>query len=438
MKRLLYCLLVAVTTTAHGQTVLLPERDSQVTNAAVTADEPSTPADGQNKFGVEVQLRTRGEINHGAIYPESPGQGTAHFAGERARVSFDYTRDRLQLRLSAQHTGVWGQDAMQSRQGRVALNEAWARLDMGRGFYAQVGRQQLSFDDERLLGADDWNMAGNWHDALRVGFNLGKMQTQAVVTLNQVTENVRGHYYPSGAMPYKALAMLWWHQDFDVQPIGISLLAMNLSFEAGSGGKANTRHMQTLGTHVTYRPEGWEAAASFYLQTGENRATKKVSAFMFSLAGSYDVTEEWHVRAGYDYLSGNDGRNTNQHAFDPLFGSHHRFFGAMDYFTGVVDCGLQDIHVGCTTEVARPVTLGLDYHALLCAEKIGSRSKLMGHELDLQASMQLMRDVKISAGYSRMFNTRTMDAYMGGDHRERQDWLWVQLSVSPRLFSTKW
>ena len=91
MKRLLYCLLVAVTTTAHGQTVLLPERDSQVTNAAVTADDPSTPADGQNKFGVEVQLRTRGEINHGAIYPESPGQGTANFAGERARVSFDYT-----------------------------------------------------------------------------------------------------------------------------------------------------------------------------------------------------------------------------------------------------------------------------------------------------------------------------------------------------------
>lgn len=397
----------------------------------------SAQAQEQGQFAIDAQLRTRGEYNNGALFPRIRNELPAYFANERARLTLNYTRARLQLKISAQHTGVWGQDDIKSRNGRVAMNEAWARLDLGGDFFAQVGRQQLSYDDERLLGTLDWNVAGNWHDALRLGYEHNAMKTHAVITLSQSAENVRGHYQYSGGMPYKALALLWWHQDFDVQPVGISLLALNLSTEAGSGGKSNTRHMQTLGTHITYRPQDFELATSFYWQMGENQAGKSVAAFMASIYGSYDVNPLWSARAGYDYLSGNDGRNTNQHAFNPLYGTHHKFLGAMDYFTSTVECGLQDIHAGVTTRLLRPVALSLDYHALLCAEKMGKRSKMLGHELDLQATYRLQRDVTISAGYSRMFGTSTMDFLKGGDHHLRQDWLWVQLNVTPRLFTSK-
>jgi len=395
-------------------------------------------AQEENQFAVDAQLRTRGEINNGALYPRATKEGASYFANERARLSLHYTRARLQLKVSAQHTGVWGQDDIKSRNGRVAMNEAWVRLNLWDGLSAQVGRQQLSYDDERLLGTLDWNVAGNWHDAAKLIYEHKHMQAHAVITLNQSAENVRGHFQSAGGMPYKALAMLWWHQDFDVQPVGISLLAMNLSLEAGAQGTAKTKHMQTWGTHITYHPGGYNAAASFYFQTGEEKSGKSVSAFMGSLSGDYTINTDWTVRAGYDYLSGNDGRNINQHAFNPLYGTHHKFYGAMDYFTGLVDCGLQDIHLGGTTHLTRPVTLSLDYHALLTAEPIGQRSKMLGHELDLHASMPLQKDVTVTAGYSRMFGTSTMDAFLGGNHSLRQDWLWLQLNVNPRILFTKW
>lgn len=397
----------------------------------------SAQAQETGQFDIDAQLRTRGEYNNGALFPRIRKEGAAYFANERARLSCTYTRSNLQLKVSAQHTGVWGQDDINTRNGRVAMNEAWARVNLGYGFSAQVGRQQLSYDDERLLGAQDWNVAGYWHDALRMVYEHNRMTAHAVITLNQTAENVRGHYQYSGGMPYKALAMLWWHQDFDVQPVGISLLAMNLGMQAGEVGTAKTWYMQTLGTHVTYRPEDFDVAASFYMQTGNDKAGKRVSAFMASIRGSYDITPQWSARAGYDYLSGNDGRNTNQHAFNPLYGSYHKFLGAMDYFTSMVECGIQDIQLGVTTHVTKPVSVSLDYHGLFCAEKMGKRSKTLGHELDLHASMKLQSDVTISAGYSRMFGSATTDFLKGGDHHLRQDWLWAQLSVSPRLFTSK-
>jgi hypothetical protein len=40
------------------------------------------------------------------------------------------------------------------------LNEAWAKMNFGEGFFAQLGRQSLIYDDERILGGLDWNVAG--------------------------------------------------------------------------------------------------------------------------------------------------------------------------------------------------------------------------------------------------------------------------------------
>ena len=45
------------------------------------------------------------------------------------------------------------------------MNEAWAKLNFGEGFFAQLGRQSLVYDDERILGGLDWNIAGRYHDA---------------------------------------------------------------------------------------------------------------------------------------------------------------------------------------------------------------------------------------------------------------------------------
>lgn len=93
--------------------------------------------------------------------------------------------------MSAQHVGVWGQDPQIDKNGRFILNEAWAKLDFGKGFFAQLGRQTLIYDDERILGGLDWNVAGRYHDALKLGYANKNNEIHAILAFNQNDENGR-------------------------------------------------------------------------------------------------------------------------------------------------------------------------------------------------------------------------------------------------------
>lgn len=146
---------------------------------------------------------------------------------------------------------------------------------------------------------------------------------------------------------------------------------------------------------------------------------------------------------GYDYLSGNDGRNTNDHAFNPLFGTHHKFYGAMDYFYASplsisLNPGLQDAYASCQSQIGKAVNLQLTYHYFMTAEKLSNLNKPIGHEIDLQISVRLAKDATLTAGYSTMLGTETLDVLKGGYHESWQDWAWLTLNVSPRIFSTIW
>lgn len=124
----------------------------------------------ENEFTISTQIRPRGEYRNGAISPRLEGENSAGFITNRARISMEYKRSDLIMKFSAQHVGVWGQDPQIDKNGRFALNEAWARLNFGQGFFGQAGRQALSYDDERILGGLDWNVAGRYHDALKLGY----------------------------------------------------------------------------------------------------------------------------------------------------------------------------------------------------------------------------------------------------------------------------
>lgn len=391
----------------------------------------------ENQFTVDAQLRTRGEYNNGAGTPRNEGQLPATFINNRARLSFGYQRgDNLELKFSAQHTGIWGQNDMNVEDGQASVNEAWAKLKFGDGFFAQLGRQQLVYDDERILGGLDWHVSGNWHDALRLGYESQQNKVHLILAFNQADNN-RGNYY-DGPMPYKAMQTLWYHYQASGTPLGISLMAMNLGREAGVAGNGKTKYMQTLGTDITYKPSDFDIHGAFYYQMGKNAADTKVSAWMASAKVGYKIDPVWGVNVGYDYRSGNDGDGDKDKAFDQLFGTHHKFYGFMDYFLRSVPLGLHDIQAGVTAKPSKKTSLLLNYHYFSTAQKAANDKKNLGHEIDLQVTTTLMKNVTLMAGYSTMFGTETMDLVKGGNHKSWQDWAWVTLNINPRIFSTKW
>ena len=410
----------------------------QLTTLAMAVLAVTVVAQDNNQFTVDAQLRTRGEYNNGAGTPRNEGQLPATFINNRARLSFDCQRNNnLELKFSLQNTGIWGQNGINANEAQTSINEAWAKLKFGKGFFAQLGRQQLAYDDERILGTLDWHVAGNWHDALRLGYENQLHKLHLILAMNQATSNNRDNYY-NGLMPYKNMQTLWYHYQTTDTPLGISLIAMNLGREAGEAGNGDTKYMQTFGTDVSCKPAAFDIHGAFYYQTGKNASNTKVSAWMASTKVGYHITPVWSVNAGYDYRSGNDGNSDKEKSFDQLFGSHHMFYGTMDYFTRNVPLGLQDLQAGISAKAAKSTNLQLNYHYLATVHNATTGKKILGHEIDLQTTTKLMKNVTLMAGYSTMLGTETMDAVMGGNHKSWQDWAWVSLNINPRIFSAKW
>lgn len=420
----------------------------------------------ENEFSMSAQIRPRAEYRNGALFPREEGASSASFINNRARLSLEYKRTGLSMKISAQHVGVWGQDPQIDKNGRFIMNEAWAKLESKNGFFAQLGRQTLSYDDERILGGLDWNVAGRYHDALKLGYQNAQNQLHFILAFNQNDEKNVGTFYNAVGQPYKSMQTLWYHYKAQQTPFEASLLFMNLGWETGTVEKAKTRYLQTMGTYLTFHPGNWSLNGAFYYQTGKGKPnaemlSQSVSAFMWSLTASYQIDPAWSVTVGSDYLSGNNGEGDKNKAFDPLYGTHHKFYGAMDYFyasswvSGIQAPGLWDNRIGVSFKASPTVALQANYHYFSAAQKplsqyvtvehlqdtdsnVKKLSKGLGSEIDTQVDWAIMKDVKLSAGYSFMLGTRTMDAVKGGNHKSWQDWGWVSLNINPKLFFAKW
>lgn len=400
----------------------------------------------ENRFSMSAQIRPRAEYRNGSLVPRDEGDKSVIFINNRARLSMEYVRKDLMLKISAQHVGVWGEDPQIDKNGRFIMNEAWARLNFGKGFFAQLGRQTLSYDDERILGGLDWNVAGRYHDALKLGYESKAHRLHLILAFNQNEEKtIGGTYYKAGGQPYKNMQAVWYHCQIPQIPFGTSLLFLNLGWEMGNADTedACTRYMQTLGTYLTANPEHWKMNAAFYYQTGKDKSDREVSAYMASLRIAYFFSKTWDLWLGSDYLSGNKEEGGKFKAFDPLYGTHHKFYGAMDYFyasafQGKYAPGLWDNYFGIAYKACSKVNMQLNYHYFATAVKLTDLHKKLGSEVDYQLDCTLMKDVKLSVGYSFMAGTRTMDTIKGGNHKSWQDWGWVSLNINPQILFVKW
>jgi hypothetical protein len=229
----------------------------------------------------------------------------------------------------------------------------------------------------------------------------------------------------------------------------ISFLLMNLGLEAGNSTKSEVKNLQTFGTNLSYQPGNFQLYGSFYFQTGKTVADKNASAFMLALNASYQLNPALKITAASDYLSGDDGENPDKYkAFNPLYGTHHKFYGTMDYFyigpsfLFGYNPGLWDNQLGLTYKTSPKVALALNYHYFQTATdvNVGSekQSRGLGSEWDFQVTWNAMKDVTLTGGYSAMFGNDAMKAVKGGDPSQRQDWAWISLNINPKIFITKW
>jgi len=408
---------------------------------------------GDNELTITGQLRSRAEYRDGYGAPRAEGSDPAAFINNRTRLSFDYKRDKLSLGFSAQQVGVWGQyqqvdnisgmnDAA-SNLGRMMINEAWANLNLGGGFFMKMGRQSLVYDDERILGGLDWNVAGRYHDALKLGYEDKQNKLHVIFAYNQNKESNFGNGYDATGQPYKSMATLWY-QYLANSNFNISFLVMNLGFQGSNAetGKSKMNNLQTFGTNLMYKPvSDLQLNGTFYYQTGQ-MTDQKSAAFMWAISAAYSITPALKVLIASDYLSGDDATTDKNEAFNALYGTHHKFYGTMDYFNPTPFArGLWDKQLGLSYKASPKVNLGLNYHHFSTTTDVlvnDKKQRTLGSEWDLQVTWNVMKDVGFTGGYSSFFGNDVLKAIKGGDPSKLQSWAWVSLNINPKILVTKW
>ncbi len=417
----------------------------------------------KNEFSIDLQFLGRGESRYGGmpsapVEDEEEGENVevpkSNFLLSRTRLPINFKRDWLEARVTPQHSGVWGQ----AGKGGFNLHEAWVKMATYSGMFAQVGRVALNYDDERIIGSDDWAMASSSHDVLRLGYEGHGHKAHIILAYNQNANVMEtgGSYYVNGGQPYKTMQTAWYHYDMPRLPLGASLLFMNIGMQSELNDKLDKTWFQHLaGTYVSFQPKHWKAEASYYNQFGKNEHGVKIQAWMASGKVTYMLSPKFNFTAGYDYLSGDKyfavptGHNIGMvhhdviRGFSTVYGSHHKFYGAMDFFYvsayhhGFTP-GLQNAYLGATYSPLKNLMINGSYHYFATATDLDDMDKTLGHEIEFQTGYAISRDVSVAAGASFMWGGETMKRLKRSSSKNSLRWGYITLVVNPRIFTTKW
>src|SRR5579872_7366320 len=164
------------------------------------------------------ELRARTEFRNGYGTLETIGNKPAFLTSQRARLTFNYQSSRIIFHASVQDVRVWGADAstINNADGaRLGVHEAWGELVLSNSadtsfgpspvqwFSVRIGRQELVYDDERLLGNLNWLQQARRHDAVVFKLRHNGWQVDAGAGFNQNTDafNYNGTYYMPDNIP---------------------------------------------------------------------------------------------------------------------------------------------------------------------------------------------------------------------------------------------
>ncbi|MFY0688945.1 MAG: alginate export family protein [Cyclobacteriaceae bacterium] len=399
------------------------------------------------QFSITGEIRPRSEFRNGFKKLNSDATAPAFFTEQRSRIYMDYKSDQYVVRISLQDIRIWGDtpQIFKADNGMTAISEAWGLVRFTPKVGLKIGRQIISYDNQRYLGGLEWAQQGRRHDAVvlqledgdkKLKFHLGAAYNQSGTIPEP--KKVFGNDYLDVAN-YKAMQYAWFHKDFEGG--GLSVLAFNESKQYATTADSISMR-QTLGAVASKAVAGIKLAGEGYYQTGKVGLTD-VSAFMFDFNATFK-TSITPITVGYQYLSGSESGATEINHFTPAYGTNHMHNGFMDYFyvgNPHGNAGLQDIYVKTKFKAGEKGVLIGHAHQFMSASTVldgegASMSSSFGTEVDLVYALKLNPATTINVGYSHLIGTETLQAVKGGDHQSLNNWAWVMITVKPKFFES--
>ncbi len=341
------------------------------------------------------------------------------------------------------------------------LQQAWVVLGNPREFplTAKVGRQELIYGDERLVGAFDWNNIGRVFDAAKLRYENRDFWVDVfasrVVLVNDGEFNVVNDYdWLSGV--YSSSRTLIPRQETQLYFLARNTSPQSPTATTGSpqaGGPA-ARDIYTIGLRLKsllgqFGP--WDYEGEFAGQFG-NATDLTVGrrldhrAFATHAAGGYTWTEtRFTPRAGleYNFASGDSNPRDDVHeTFENLFPTNHKFYGYMDFFSWQ---NMHEVRLSASLKPVKGLALTADYRLFWLADtsdyfytvsgqarRTGgygiqpANDSFAGSELDLVANYRVSTFGNLQAGYGHFFRGGYVIDSLSATGSKDADWVYVQ------------
>jgi hypothetical protein len=278
------------------------------------------------------EVRGRSEAQTEIGYVSGNGYG---YELTRARGSLDL-RETKWLHMYAQFQDAHAlelavADTAANMRNSFDVRQMYTEFDLPKA-QIRVGREELKFGGERLVGADDWTNVSRVFDAVDGRFggvnHVDLFSSSVVVVKATAMDRQNAGFNFHGACGVIAT----WVPHTTVEPyVFVKALPWVQSQQAVGGTETEV----TPGARVLGNARGFEYVAEGALQRGSYANDSIHAGAGYVQAGYFAKRLPWRPRllAEYDYATGNPHRNAQRiGTFDQLYPSAHDVLGLVDLF----------------------------------------------------------------------------------------------------------
>jgi hypothetical protein len=403
------------------------------------------------------EVRERYEFRDNADFNEDASD-TLSFIGSRIRLHLNYevTPD-IAAFIQIQDARIFGGEATTvSNDNLLDLHQGYVGIKNLGSASLIVGRQELFFGDQRLVGHLGWFNTGRSFDGLRLTYTAAPVR----IDVWGVSPKVYGSN--TSANPSVTVSNRE-HQEFygvyaslkagsvTLEPYVMYLLDGGPATGLITASTAPGQHRTTGGMRVAGKAlaDAIDFTGEAAYQTGSMNARgstpeSDISAHAVALKAGYTAPVSMKPRIGieYDRASGDsDPTDDKFETFENLFPTNHLHYGYMDY---VGWRNMQALRLSVSVKPNATTGVSLDYHRFSLAEEsdnwyaasgavfrttpVNNTESDLGQEIDLVAHMMVKEKVRLEAGYGRFMPGDYVDVnFPAGD---ASDWFYLQAGVS--------
>ena len=364
--------------------------------ALVLAEEPPPPP--QLTVAASVQERARVEGLPDWTFSGTPGVRV----GNRARAGLRLGLGPVSGFVQVQDVRFWGTEVTAAggegtlddfSAGGFDLHQGYGQIDAPHGLMLRVGRQEVNWHGQRLIGAVGWTHQARSFDAVRLVLDREDASAELLYAL--ILDRPAGDGDSASALEDRHLI------GFRAGPrMGKTLILDGLGIVHVDRGRSEA--FATVGVYGSGAAGIFSWELEGYGQLGTRAAVDLVAAGLFGGRArvTAPVAAGLTLGGGFDLVSGDDDPTDGVFTtFDTLYATNHTFYGHMDRYLNLPlhagGAGLVDGMLLFAVAPVRLVKISVDVHVF--ASPWASES-FHGVEVDSAVVVKPVTPLALAAG----------------------------------------